>query len=441
MRFHLTGRLMAWAGFAATLIVLPLIVSSDFSLSLLSRMGISIIFALSFNMLLGQGGMLSFGHAVYSGLGAYFTIHALNAVGSGSFPFPVTLLPLVGGIAGLFFSLLFGWVTTKRSGTPFAMISLGIGELVTACVLLIPAFFGGEAGVAGNRVAGEGWFGITYGSQRQVYYLVAGWTLVCALGMYYITRTPLGRMSNAVRDNPERVQFIGYDTHLVRFMTLSLAGFFAGVSGGLVAINFEIVTVETVTAHTSGAVLLMAFIGGVGQFFGPIIGAVVVTLLETVLSEITSAWVFYFGLLFLVMVMFAPGGISSLVVMHAPLLERKRLFKTLLPGYLFAGVAGGVMLLGAIGLVEMSYHLSRSGAASTLSVFGLAFNPRSAPPWVVAGLLVAVGAWLMRLAATQVSDAWSAVTAALHASASDDDPEDEAAESMPLLEAAEEAKP
>ena len=279
------------------------------------------------------------------------------------------------------------------------------------------------------------------GSQRQVYYLIAGWTLVCALGMYYITRTPLGRMSNAVRDNPERVQFIGYDTHLVRFMTLSLAGFFAGVSGGLVAINFEIVTVETVTAHTSGAVLLMAFIGGVGQFFGPIIGAVVVTLLETVLSEVTSAWVFYFGLLFLVMVMFAPGGISSLVVMHAPLLERKRLFKTLLPGYLFASVAGGVMLLGAIGLVEMSYHLSRSGAASTMSVFGIAFDPRSAPPWIVAALLVAVGAWLMHLAATRVSDAWSTVAAALHPSPVDDDSEDEDMESMPFLEAAEEAKP
>ena len=441
MGSQLTGRLIAWAGFAATLVVLPLIFSSTFSLFLLSRMGISIIFALSFNMLLGQGGMLSFGHAVYSGLGAYIAIHALNAVGSGSFHFPVTLLPLIGGIAGLFFSLLFGWLTTKRSGTPFAMISLGIGELVTACVLLIPAFFGGEAGVSSNRATGEGWFGITYGSQRQVYYLIAGWTLACALGMYYITRTPLGRMSNAVRDNPERVQFIGYDTHLVRFMSLSVAGFFAGVSGGLAAINFEIVTVETVTAHTSGAVLLMAFIGGVGQFFGPIIGAVVVTLLETVLSEITKAWVFYFGLLFLVMVMFAPGGISSLFVLHAPLLARKRLFKTLLPSYLFAGVAGGVMLLGVIGLVEMSYHLSESAAAPTMAVFGIAFNPRSAPPWIVAALLVATGVWLMRLAAARVSDAWSAVAAALHASPSGDDSQDGAPESMPMLEVAEEAKP
>lgn len=437
----LNGRLMAWVGFAAALLVLPMIFSSEFSLSLLSRMGIAIIFALSFNMLLGQGGMLSFGHAVYAGLGAYFTIHALNAVGSGTFQFPVTLLPLIGGIFGLFFGLLFGYVTTKRSGTPFAMISLGIGELVTACVLMIPAFFGGEAGVSGNRSTGEGWFGITYGPQQQVYYLVAAWTLICALGMYYITLTPLGTMANAVRDNPERVQFIGYDTHFVRFITLSLAGFFAGVSGGLTAINFEIVTVETVTAHTSGTVLLMAFIGGVGQFFGPIIGAVVVTLLATVLSTVTKAWVFYFGLLFLVMVMFAPGGISSLIVLHAPVLERKGLFKTLWPSYLFAGAAGGLMFLGMIGLVEMSYHLSESATSQAMTIFGATFDPHSALPWIISVLLIAVGVWLMRLASIRVSDAWSTVTAALQSSHVADDADDPAAVDMPLIEAAEEARP
>ena len=116
-------------------------------------MGTFIIFALSYNMLLGQGGMLSFGHAVYSGLGAYVAVHALNMVGkAGGLALPLPLLPLVGGLAGLAFGVLFGYVTTKRAGTTFAMISLGIGEMVYACVLMLPGFFGGEAGVSTNRV-------------------------------------------------------------------------------------------------------------------------------------------------------------------------------------------------------------------------------------------------------------------------------------------------
>ena len=94
----------------------------------------------------------------------------------------------------------------------------------------------------------------------------------------------------------------------------------------------------------------------------------------------------------------------------------------------------------AIGLIEMSYHLSESAASPTMSMFGIAFNPRSAPPWIVAALLVAVGAWLMRLAVTRVSDAWSTVAAALHVSPVDDDSEDEATESLPMVEAAEEGE-
>ena len=404
-----------WGAFTALLVLLPLVFRSDFSLSLLSRMGIAIIFALSYNMLLGQGGMLSFGHAVYSGLGAYFTIHALNAVTAGEFALPVTLLPLAGGLAGLVFGLLFGYVTTKRSGTPFAMISLGIGELVASCVLMVPAFFGGEAGVSGNRVTGEGWFGINYGPQVQVYYLIAGWTLACVLAMYFTTRTPLGRMANAVRDNPERVEFIGYSTHLVRFQTLTLSAFFAGISGGLAAINFEIVTAgDAVGAHPSGTVLLMAFIGGVGHFFGPILGAVIVTLLQTALSSVTKAWQFYFGLLFLGMVMFAPGGVASLIMLHAPLASARRLAVRLLPSYLLALLAGVVLLAGLIALVEINYHLSEAAAEPTMSLAGIDFDPRAVLPWVVTGGLVAAGIGLVRVAARRVSAAWADVMRELH---------------------------
>jgi ABC-type uncharacterized transport system permease subunit len=123
----------------------------------------------------------------------------------------------VGGIAGLGFAVLFGWVTTRKSGTTFAMITLGLGELVFAMSLMIPEFFGGEGGVSSNRVIGKPFLGITFGPPMQVYYLIAVYTFLAVAAMYAFTRTPLGRMLNAVRDNPERVEFVGYNTQRVRY--------------------------------------------------------------------------------------------------------------------------------------------------------------------------------------------------------------------------------
>ena len=178
------GRWILWGGTALVFLAAPHVFTSGFTLTLMTQMGTLIIFALSYNMLLGQGGMLSFGHAVYSGLGAYFTVHALNLIGKGTFAFPVTLLPLVGGVAGLAFGVLFGYVTTRRAGTTFAMISLGIGEMVFACSLMFPGFFGGEGGVTTNRVIGKPFLGISFGPAMQVYYLIAVWCFLCMAAMF-----------------------------------------------------------------------------------------------------------------------------------------------------------------------------------------------------------------------------------------------------------------
>src|SRR5512134_3740224 len=127
------GRWVIWGFTALLFLLLPAYFSKGFTLTLLSQMGIMVIFALSYNMLLGQSGMLSFGHAVYSGLGAYFAIHTLNLIGAGQVSIPVSLVPLVGAVFGMIFGVLFGYPTTQKSGTPFAMITLGIGEMVFAC--------------------------------------------------------------------------------------------------------------------------------------------------------------------------------------------------------------------------------------------------------------------------------------------------------------------
>ena len=309
------GRIVVWGLFALLLLVVPHIFTSGLSMAMLSQMGIAIIACLSFNMLLGQGGMLSFGHAVYSGLGAFVAIHALNAIPTG-FPLPVSLVPLVGGVAGMGFAALFGYVTTRKAGTTFSMITLGLGELVFAASLMIPEFFGGEGGVSGNRTVGQPFMGITYGPAIQVYYLIAVYTFISVVLMFAFTQTPLGRMLNAVRDNPERVEFVGYNTQRVRYIAFIIAAFFAGISGGLAALNFEIVTSEVVSGPRSGAYLLFTFLGGATFFFGPIIGGILMVLAFVLLSELTKAWLLYLGLVFLFMVMYAPGGIASLIMMN-----------------------------------------------------------------------------------------------------------------------------
>ena len=406
--------LIAFGASAILAVFLPLVFSDGFAISVLCSMSIAILLALSYNMLLGQGGMLSLGQAVYSGMGAYMTIHALNAFSGASIAFPITLLPLVGAVSGLTFGALFGYLVTKRSGTPFAMISLGIGELIAASALMLSGFFGGEAGISGNRVNGEGWFGIDFGVQVQVYYLIATWTFVCAVAMYALTKTPLGRMVNAVRDNPERVQFIGYDTHRVRYYQMVWSACFAGVAGSLAAINFELVTAENLGVHASGAILMMTYIGGIGQFFGPVLGAIFVTFLSTVLSTVTQAWLFYYGLLFLLIVLFAPGGISSLIVLHGPA-WRGNLTALLLPAYAVALTMAAVLAAGAILSIEMAYHVSTSRGQDVLSLFGYEVDPTSTAPWVLAAVLLLSGLTALHFVRVTVASAWQQVQDGLNA--------------------------
>ena len=137
--------------------------------------------------------------------------------------------------------------------------------------------------------------------------------------MYALTKTPFGRACNAVRDNPERAQFIGFNPQMVRYIAFCLSGFFAGIAGGLAAINFELVNAAAVGAQQSGTVLLAAYIGGIGSFMGPVFGAVLIAYLEAMLSDLTEAWQLYFGLMFVAAVMFAPNGIAGLLTMHEPL--------------------------------------------------------------------------------------------------------------------------
>ncbi len=390
------GRLLLWGSCLAVAFALPLVFKTGFVISLLCQLGIMVVFALSYNMLLGQTGLLSFGHAVYYGLGAFVSMHVLNLIGKDGGPLATALLPLAGGLAGLAAGVVLGYVTTKKAGTTFAMISLGIGELVAACALMFPGFFGGEGGVSGNRVVGKGTlFGMTWGPQVEMYGLIVVWAFVAVAAMYALTQTPLGRMANAVRDNPERAEFVGYDTQRVRYLMLILSGLFAGIAGSLTALNYEIVTAETLNAHTSGVVLLMTFVGGIGFFYGPVIGAILITVMQIVIGGLTHAWLLYFGLFFLFMVLAAPGGIASVISMQRAMWQA-RLLGRMVPHYLATAIPVLVLLAGLVGLIELAYALLAGEGATAgdeaTRVLGMQLHLHSAMPWAAALAVSAIGA-------------------------------------------------
>ncbi len=401
-----------WIAVGIALLLLPKIFSSGGSLTTFSLMGISIIFALSYNILLGQTGMLSFGHAVYYGLGGFLVIHAINIIGANKWPIPLPLVPLIGGITGLVFAMLLGWVSTQRSGTAFAMISLGVAELVASSALILRTFFGGEGGVSADRTKLLKVFGWNFGPQYQIYYLVAAWTLICMIAMYALTRTPWGRMCNAVRDNPERVQFVGYDPHVVRYIAFCFSGFFAGIAGSLAAINFEIANSAYLGAVQSGTVLFATYIGGVAFFIGPIVGAIFVTFLSLALSDVTSVWQLYFGLFFIAVVMFAPGGITGLLMMHRPLVRSGKLNKVL-SWYAVALVPTLAMVTGLMIAIECVVHYTTNPSDDPhIKAFGVPFNAASPVTWGLALALVVIGFVLARRTWTWVAEAWDGATSA-----------------------------
>jgi branched-chain amino acid transport system permease protein len=386
---------------------------SGFMISMLSQMGMMVILSLSYNMLLGQAGLFSLCHATFFGIGGYTTVHLLNAIGDGGVPLPMEIVPLVAGFAGLALAIVFGYMATKQRATAFAMITLGIGELVTTAALMFHHYFGGEGGVTTNRMIDRSLFGLSYASGIQVYYLILAWTLLSTAAMLFLTYTPLGRMANATRDNFERAQFMGYDPRMVRFLQFSLSGLFAGIGGGLYAITYEIVTFDALAAPLSANALLMAYIGGTTVFAGPVLGAVLITLLQSGVSLLSNSWLVYVGVMFIAMVIFAPGGLSGIILAHGPLLRDGRLRRLTVP-YLRLLPGGLAVLFGFVSLVELLSFLTIGAAqGKKLVLFGGTIDVHSALPWSISiGCLLIGGLWL-RYEAVGFHKVWEALTADL----------------------------
>ena len=287
----------------------PWYLPSGASVGLLAQIGIAAIVLTSYHLLLGQGGLLSFGHAVYVGAGAYAVVHALN-LGLGGV-WGVALVPLLGGLVAGALAVVTGWVSTRSAAMPFAMITLGVGELVWALSHMWPAVFGGEGGIGIDRALGAVRGGWSWGPVQHLAALIAAYTVVCVGLMWAWTCTPVGRLLNAVRDNPLRAASVGVNPHRIRHAAFVVSATFAGIAGGLAALWFETTSPEVFSTHRSGAYLLFAFIGGATVLVGPLLGAVLMVLALVVGSSWTPAWLLYLGVLFVVLVLVEPGGLAG----------------------------------------------------------------------------------------------------------------------------------
>jgi branched-chain amino acid transport system permease protein len=233
--------------------------------------------------------------------------------------------------------------------------------------------------------------------------------------MYALTRTPFGRMCNAVRDNPERVEFVGYSPRVLRMIAFCFAAFFAGIAGGLTAINFEIMNSEQLASQQSSLALFMAYIGGVSSFAGPIVGAVIVTFLQIRLSDVSSVWQLYFGLMFIGVVLYGPDGVVGWVKLHRQAALRGQLWR-LAPAYALVAPAFAAACIGAIMLIELANRQFErvQSEGSVVRLFGLNLDAATAPPWIVAVLLLGVGVAAVRWLWPRVGDAWGVVNERLH---------------------------
>jgi len=404
-RYKFATRVLPLLLLALILLSIPLFEPSRTWLSLFNAIGINMVFALSYNMLLGQAGMLSFGHAVYFGLGGYAAMHAMNAIENASYDggvwaaFPMFALPLVGFAGGALAGAVIGWPSCRRAGVPFAMISLGIAELVAAAGFMFISVFGGEEGITGDRMNGIELFGLSLGPLGEVYWFIAFWTFLGTALMYAFTRTPLGKLAQAVRDNPERVQFVGYNPNRVRYLVFIAAGGFAGLAGGMSAVNYEIFTPESLSVVPSGLVLLMAYIGGARYFVGPILGAVVLTYMQSNLSDYSEAWLLYLGLLFIGMILFAPGGLAGLLLSGANAFKGSFGVKELLRlgAYLVSALLASA---GVVVLVELAVRHS-NGFGEAFEPFGWHLAPDQVMSWGIGLVLACIGMGLLRVLSRQ----------------------------------------
>ena len=398
----------------AVLILLPLALPLGWQNTMVNVL-IASLFAVSFNLLMGQGGMLSFGHAAYFGVGAIAVLQLMSAIEFDGWDFPTPLLPLAGALAGLVVGTVAGYFATMRTGVYFSLVTLALAELLYSLAPHWEGVFGGEAGISSMRMP---WAGINYATTLDVYYTALAWVTLCIALLYLYTRTAFGRLTLAIRENEQRVKFQGYNTHKSKVLVFAVSATFAGVAGGLLAMSNETANYTLFATQTSAQAVLYTFVGGSTVFFGPIVGAAIFVIFAFLLSDLTHTWLLYQGVIFVLVVLFAPSGIGGLVQIHA--LHWRRLdWPRLAAPYGQSLLMALLLTVALVFLVESAsilfsdaYAVARrnaEGGFPPYTLFGMTWGVFSPLTWAVPLVSAALGFALLPGAMRKVGEAWEAV--------------------------------
>jgi branched-chain amino acid transport system permease protein len=260
------------------------------------------LFACSYNLLLGYGGMLSIGHAAFFGGSAYVAGYAMKHFG-----FPPEIGILLGGLVGALLGFVFGWLAIRRTGIYLAMITLALAQIVFFASIQI-SFTGGENGL--QQIPRGFLLGLfDLNDDINMYYFVL---VVFLIGFFIIHRTvnsPFGQVLAAVRDNEDRATSLGYDVQKIKLVVFVISAALAGVAGATKSIVFQLASLTDVNWHMSGEVILMTLIGGMGTRFGPVVGAIVIISLQTFFADLGSHIMTVQGGIFILCVLLFRKGI------------------------------------------------------------------------------------------------------------------------------------
>ncbi|BAS28004.1 branched-chain amino acid ABC transporter permease [Limnochorda pilosa] len=293
-------------GLAAAALALPALLG-EYELGVATEILIYGLFAMSLDLLLGYAGLASLGQAAFFGAGAY-AVGLLVLRGGASFAAALAGAVLVGALL----ALLFGLVVLRASGAYFLMLTLALGELLYAVAWLWRPVTGGDDGLVGIPRPTLPGLGLSFWDAASFYYLTLACVTLAALLLRAVVRSPFGLVLTGIRENEERLRVIGYDTWLYKYACYVIAGAVAALSGGLYTYFYGYVSPDYFGWALSGQVMLMVILGGAATVWGPLVGAGVVLAIQYVVSSMTDLWLSIVGILFILTVLFAPGGIAGL---------------------------------------------------------------------------------------------------------------------------------
>jgi len=297
-----------WPLGLALLAFLPWILP-PYQLRLITEAIIFSLYAVSYNLLLGYAGLLSFGHAMFFGVGAFATALAINHLAGIPLFLAVALATGVTAMVGVVIGLLL----LRVKGTPFALLTLAFNALFFAIAVKWHTVTGGDDGLSITPPEVHlGLLTLDPANGVDMYYLTVVVIGLAVAFCWYFTRTAMGQSVLLIRENEERMRFLGYNTNVARLNLFIITGALAGLAGSFYTIFNAFVSQDAVSIAMTTKVLLMTFIGGTGSFLGPIVGAIFYTYVQDFLSDLTDNWPLIMGVLFILMVLFAPGGLSGL---------------------------------------------------------------------------------------------------------------------------------